>query len=251
MYSSGHTNSKWWKEYRWHLWIGRHTFGFEYSAGHKGWRPIGFDIGLATHDDFLKFSISLFFFSIYLSWDWHKAASWLSNLIKRKDENYGSGRDIGFLLLGDTVTINLWSDPMEHRGNDPKWWHTYINLSDLVFGRAKCTTKELESHNLPIPMPEKAYPAIIKLIEYTWKRPRWPFPKSIKRCEIEIEGNEGVPFEGKGENSYDCGIDATHGMTTGKVRDVQEGVGIFVAHCLRDRIKNGGWDDWTWTKPTN
>jgi len=93
-------------------------------------------------------------------------------------------------------------------------------------------------------MPEKNYPAHAILADWTWTYPRW-FSKTIRRCEIKIPG--GLPHEGKGENSYDCGQDATFSIAT-KAKTIPEGVGQLVGSVLKDRVKYGGWGDYNWTK---
>jgi len=60
-----------------------------------GWRPFAAEIGLATHDHALSASISLFFFTLYWNWDHHRFHVWLRDKIRRTDERYGSGREIG------------------------------------------------------------------------------------------------------------------------------------------------------------
>jgi hypothetical protein len=128
----------------------------------------------------------------------------------------------------------------------PKWRHGSFHPLDTLLGRTNCEKKVLEERQVLVPMPERAYPATAKLMEYAWKRPRWFATKRMKRVEIEIPG--GIPHAGKGENSWDCGDDATFGITTGECRSIPEGVGILVGDCLRTRVKNGGWSDYEWKR---
>jgi hypothetical protein len=94
-------------------------------------------------------------------------------------------------------------------------------------------------------MPEGAYQGTAKLVLYEWSRPRW-FTKRMKRCEIRVPA--GIPHEGKGDNSWDCGADATFGMTTGECSSIPQGVGLLVGSVLRDRVEYGGWGDRNWNK---
>jgi hypothetical protein len=55
-----------------------------------------------------------------------------------------------------------------------------------------------------------------------------------------------VPFPGKGENSWDCGEDASYGFGCA-AETLEEGIGKFVASKLRDRGRNGG-RGWTPTE---
>lgn len=156
-------------------------------------------------------------------------------------------RELGFSFHGGALWWDLWVDPM---GGYPcpqgKWRDSCFHFDDFFLGKSKCTREVLEERDVLVPMPEKAYPAHAKLMRYTWTRPRW-FSKSIKRVEIDIP--DGIPHEGKGENSWDCGHDATFSMTTGECNSIPEGVGKLVGSCLKDRVKYGGWGDWKWDKP--
>ncbi len=120
-----------------------------------------------------------------------------------------------------------------------------FNPFDFFFGRPKYSDKEIESREIVIPMPEAGYKATAKLFIASWSRPRW-FTKSIQRVSIEIP--EGIPFPGKGENSYDCGPDATYSITTGECNSIPEGVGKLVASVLRDRVNYGGYGSWAYDK---
>ena len=91
-----------------------------------------------------------------------------------------------------------------------------------------------------VPMPERAYPASVKLFESTWKRPRW-FASRMVRAEVKIE--KGIPFPGKGENSYDCGDDALFGLTC-KADTVEQAIAETVESALRNRRRYGGSVDW-------
>lgn len=194
---------------------------------------------------------------------------------------FGGEETIGFniqipYIVGLYFNANLFNLMSEERElslrfhGGTMWWHIWIdgwgdrpqlrygslarkiragnfNPVDFFFGRTKCEKQLIEEQkDISVPMPEKAYPASAKLVEYSWKRPRSLFTKRILRCEIEVP--EGIPFEGKGENSWDCGPDRSFSMTTGEVRSIADGVAKFVGSVLNDRIKYGGWSDWNWTK---
>lgn len=157
----------------------------------------------------------------------------------------GKKREFQLSMHGGALWWSIWSDPWGDERRWSKFRRGSFHFDDYFLGRSVCSTEQLEEKELEIPMPEKPYMATVKLVRYTWKRPQW-FAKRMIRAEIDIPG--GIPFEGKGENSWDCGIDGTFGMTTGEVRDIPEAVGILVASCLRERVKNGGWGDWNWKK---
>src|SRR5690606_38230523 len=78
----------------------------------------------------------------------------------------------------------------------------------------------------------------------TWSRPRW-FPKMVKRIEIEM--GEPIPHQGKGENSWDCGVDGTYSYTA-PAESIADGVGGLVGSVLSTRIRYGGWRDWNFQR---
>jgi hypothetical protein len=157
-------------------------------------------------------------------------------------------REISLSFHNGGVWWKLWRDPMGGwSSRDPtRWRDSNFNFVDFFLGRSKCTVRTVEERDVIVPMPEKPYPAHAKLEEYTWKRPRW-FSKQLLRVSIEVPN--GIPHAGKGENSWDCGDDATFGITTRECRSIPEGVGVLVGACLRSRVKYGGWSDYSWSRP--
>lgn len=162
----------------------------------------------------------------------------------KKYPTWDGKREISLSFHSNSLWWQFWSDPDCWSSKDSKWRRGAFHLDDFFLGKSKFSEEFLEERNVLIPMPEKSYEATAKLTLDTWTRPRW-FKKQIKRIHIEIP--EGIPFEGKGENSWDCGKDATFGITC-PAESIPEGVGTLVGSVLRSRVKNGGWSDWTWTK---
>jgi hypothetical protein len=204
---------------------------------------IGIKLDLATWDD--VFSIGFHFWKVHFwfGFEYWKLQQWLSKKIKRSNQAYGNGRVIGLECYSGHIWINLWQDPMESRSVDPWWWHFSFDVMK-VFGKVNYSEQTIEERQITIPMPEKAYNATARLFVSVWKRPLG-FERRLKRIEIKIP--DGIPFEGKGENSWDLGQDATFGITC-PANSIPEGVGHLVGSVLKDRVKNGGWNDWVWTK---
>jgi len=219
------------KEFRKFKYFGRNSIGLEIS-----YLPMA-QIGLKLGEEHVTLSLG-FLIQFYFTADFRK----ISSLIyKYKLIN----RDLNFNVWfseGVSISISLFSDWTSGKKGDWKW---YWNLSDKLKGRYKVSKEIVKEIDILIPMPEKAYQAHAVLADWTWKYPRW-FPKTVRRCEIEIP--EGLPHAGKGENSWDCGDDATYSMTTGRVRNIPEAVGKLVGSVLNDRVRHGGWEDWEWTR---
>lgn len=158
--------------------------------------------------------------------------------------NYGDDREIAISFHNGGMWWSFWTDPMSWSSKTPKWRHGNFNFIDFALGRDKCEHDTIEARDVLVPMPEKAYPAKAELQRWTWRRPRW-FAKTIMRVSIEIDG--GIPLPGKGENSWDCGDDATFSITC-MAKSIPEGVGILVGSVLRDRVRYGGWSEWVWKR---
>ena len=155
-------------------------------------------------------------------------------------------RDIGIKVHHGTIRFSLWEPCMEWSSAQPWWWTFSYGWTDIacrLFGREQYSERVIDTVSIQIPMPEKSYPGTCKVFESTWKRPRW-FPKRMVRYEIDVPG--GVPFPGKGENSWDCGEDATFGLTCPASKP-EQAVARFVESVLNNRRRYGGSLDW---KPT-
>lgn len=204
-----------------------------FEIGYLPMCQIGIDFGQEN----ITFSIG-FFIQFYISLSLSK----LNSLIyKHKIDGRALSFNFWFENAG-TISVNLMSDTT---GWKKGGWSWYLNIADKLKGKFTVSKKIIEEKDILVPMPEKSYKAHAVLADWTWHYKRW-FPKTIRRCEIKIP--EGLPHAGKGENSWDCEDDATFGLTTGKVRSIAEAVGDLVGMTLETRVKNGGWNDWCWTR---
>ena len=156
---------------------------------------------------------------------------------------YKENREISLKIHNGCLWWNFWTDSNEWNSKTPKWRRECFHIDDFFLGKPKYSREIIEERDVEIPMPEGCYKAHIKLCEDTWTR-RWT-KKIIKRIDADIPN--GIPHEGKGENSWDCGIDGCFGMCA-PAKSIAEGVGIIVGSVLHDRIKYGGWNDWKWNK---
>lgn len=145
-------------------------------------------------------------------------------------------RRIGIRIFGGALWWQCWDREAVHFGDDPWWMRGNWHPLDTLLGRHEHRSEELQARDVQIPMPEGNYTATAKLERATWKRPRWPFAKTILRVSIDIP--KGIPVPGKGENSWDCGPDATFGLTT-PARTIEDGIGQLVASVLHDRKRRG------------
>jgi len=136
--------------------------------------------------------------------------------------------------------VNLWRDDSSWTNNktflEQRYWS--MNFLNLLFGKWKYTERTVEERDVVIPMPEGNYPAKVKIFESAWKRPRW-FPQKMIRASVDIKDDQLIPFPGKGENSWDCGMDGLRGMTCPE-KTVEAAIGAVVGSVLRSRRRYGG-----------
>lgn len=156
-------------------------------------------------------------------------------------------RNLSLTFHGGSMYWCLWRDDFSWSRDVPRWRDGSFSFVDALLGRWKCETKIVETRDVLVPMPEGTYQATAELTDFIYTRPRW-FTKTVRRVDIKVP--KGIPFEGKGENSWDCGSDATYGMCTGPCSSIPEAVGKLVGSVLKDRVKNGGWSDWSWQRET-
>jgi hypothetical protein len=125
---------------------------------------------------------------------------------------------------------------------DSKWTHGSFHVVDFIFGRTTHAKRALVGPvAVKIPLPERAYDGTVTIEVREWRRKRWPFVwHRMIGADVDCK-NDPLPFPGKGENSWDCGEDATYSSSapcpTGKVADA---IGHMVAHVLDTRRRYGG-----------
>jgi hypothetical protein len=199
---------------------------------------LGFTWGGANAEDDWNLSIGLGLFHLYLSVEGLRKHG--SKYQKDAEGHYIGDREISIRFFDKAVWWMLWMDGDEWSSTDPKWRRGAWHPLDTLLGSTKYASREIRTLQVTIPMPERSYPATVKLTEDTWKRPRaWWTSARIRRARIEVEG--GIPHPGKGENSYDCDEDATYSLTT-QARDEAEAIGAMVETVMRSRRRYGGAD---------
>lgn len=141
----------------------------------------------------------------------------------------------GVTLWGWTIRWSWRESEWEWNRSDPWWRRFSVDLRDLFLGRMKCEVVKGETRNALVPMPEGAYPAVLTKKTRTWRRTRRPFWRKV-RVEWDIQIPGGIPFMGKGEDSWDCGDDGLYG-TGGS--SPENAVANTVEFALRSRAKYG------------
>ncbi len=189
---------------------------------------IGFSVSLAVP---LLFS---FWLHVHGFGPMRRAALWLLRNAKHED------RETSLRVHDWTLWWTVWRDNSSWSSSTPRWREGNFCLPDFLLGRPAYSERVLKRAETVIPMAEASYPATVELRDDTWKRPRW-FSKRLLRATVNIP--KGVPFPGKGENSYDCGQDATFGLSC-CASTVEGAVAAVVESVLRSRRRYGGSVDW-------
>lgn len=134
----------------------------------------------------------------------------------------------------------LWwqfgGNSMEWSSRTSKWKHGSFNVADFLLGRTQFSQEVLSTHQVLIPMPEGGYPATVVLERCTWKRPRW-FALVKPMADVKIP--KGIPHQGKGENSYDCGEDRLFGLSR-SASTIEQAIAGTVESALRSRRRYDG-----------
>lgn len=150
--------------------------------------------------------------------------------------------DVDLYWLGSDLWLRFdlgEDDPMRSRGSVFHWVGHTGRLKDRLLGKRQHVAREVKRARSVVPLPEGGMPCEIVWEEATWKRPRWPKTLRVLRADVTPDHPIGVP--GKGENSWDCGDDATHSIT-GPVKNTseREAVLMLASSVLRDRERYGG-----------
>jgi hypothetical protein len=117
----------------------------------------------------------------------------------------------------------------------PRWQDGALDFKDLILGKPVYSKQLISTSEVLIPMPEGNYPATVEMHLDTWSRPRSPIDFKTMRCSVEIPN--GIPFQGKGENSWDCGEDRCFSLTAPAI-SVKEAIEKTRESVMRDRKKN-------------
>lgn len=207
-------------------------------------RPrLGFSVS-RSREDGIGFSVRLLLFSLYVH---------LRAFRPRRDRS----RHFDVYWHDGIVWLTLWADPDGDRyyqrpKSMSRWryfWHRFLgqhtlDVVDWLIGKAKCTHTKGAPIDVFVPLPEGSYRATATPETFEWRR-RWYWPLR-RRDSVYINIPGGIPFAGKGENSWDCGDDGLFGCGG----DTVEGaIAHAVEASLRYRRRYGHDSQGTGRKP--
>ena len=187
------------------------------------WSP-RFRFSFGTDDeDGLTLSVALVVASLHLSWSRF---------------HFRNPREFSFRVFSWATWLQFWADPMGGSSCRDPWYSKMwvFHIDDFVLGSHKTSREPIgEPKAVLIPMPEGGYQGTLTFERLTWKRPRW-FAKSTVRADVEIPG--GIPFQGKGENGWDCGDDGLYSSSF-PCTDEPAAIGKVVSSVLESRGRYG------------
>lgn len=210
----------------------------------------GFGIGLEFGRNGMESDMGLDLHASRLGSVWLRLASPWTKWLKVRDRDkphWHDPRHYGVMLFpykGCWLRFRFGaydgSGPKVRRWREPSLSaHTFLGLNSTQ-------TSEGESGMTLVPMPEGNYPAQWTEVTHTTRytkplgkvRDAILGPRSSTHVKIDVPG--GIPVEGKGENSWDCGMDGIFG-TSGPT--VPEAVANCTRAALRYRERYGGPHD--------
>lgn len=200
------------------------NFTLEYNIG-SHFCHIGFDVDDESWTFRLAFPyICAFWFSFAGFKILDKIAPKRTFKFQDKDMELIDERECNISIHDWAIWINPWSKRMEYSGEDP-WWIRGIvfHIDDFFLGKYKYSEKILKKDiQIDIPIDGRNYKATYCLEKKTWERKRFPFwPFKKERIFSRISIDKGIPFNGKGENSWDCGIDGLFGCSV-EIKDMDD-----------------------------
>lgn len=213
------------------------TFGFEWSCG---W-ALRLGIETAEQGRELTVYVAPLIASLFLTVPCPRGIRRLLPLHHYRPQSgnetsWPEDREISVSVHGGALWWSLWREPMGGWDRSvPRWRDGSFNPMDFLLGRERCSTVKGELVAVVVPMPEGSYAGTITREDRVWKRPRWPLSRRRTDYWLEIPGG-GIPFEGKGENSWDCGTDGLCGIG-GSTPEVA--VSNAVASVLKKRARYG------------
>ncbi len=159
---------------------------------------------------------------------------------RKNSREWSFARELSVRVHDWALWWMVWRDPWS--GGSPRsWrdgsWHPFGHPGSRI-GEEEQREKRL----VEVPMPEGVYFADATRTVGRIRHPRLPFLRQrITTVELDF-GDKPVPIPGKGENSWDCGEDATYASSS-PARTIEHAVGKFVASTLERRRRYGG-ENW-------
>lgn len=222
-------------------WAKKWEIHAEWLAGNR--HHVGLSIQIGDHDDDVLLHVGVPFVSVWFGIDPCPA---LTRLLPRTLRHVGAKsywhtdpREISVRLFDGALWWLFWMDSGVSSSTDPRWRRGTFRPVDVVLGKDQFSKRDVSTHRVLVPMPEKVYEGTVTMFLSAWKRSRWPWPRQMLRATLVMD--DPVPFPGKGENSWDVDDDAIYEITTPATSPL-DAVAALVASVERCRRQYGGKD---------
>lgn len=209
------------------------TLRVEWQIGptaHVGW---GIEFGGEDNGILVNFSIP-FLLSLWVG----VSNVWKRTLIPWTFEQ-GRDRRIDICFFERAIWWHIWVGGMASWSRKYpwcQWWRQGSFHFANLLGKESYSCETLrEGIPVQIQMPEGVYRGTAKVERARWKRPLW---LARERVSTYIDVPSGIPFQGKGENAWDCGDDGLFGAEV-EGESVERAVAHFAETVLRNRKKYG------------
>ncbi len=198
----------------------------------------------------LIFHISLFI-GIWIIFSRFLPNKWYPTYETKTYGDLPTEKEISFRIHGGSFWWTLWKDDDE--GFHKSWRKGAFHYKDFIIGKTDCSHKEINYEDYVLPYYEGNYGVRVIESRWTWKMRRRFFwfldIKNALRYEVKAGYQDGgvfiekpIPKEGKGENSWDCGEDATYSCSFGinKLKSKRDAALEFWKSTMKERIRHGG-----------
>ena len=178
-------------------------------------------VTIGTDDEGWNLSLRLPPFAFYLSLEgmglWTPQRKGIATWDNNREFWLTDRREFDVSVSDWTLRFTPWGKWGEWVKRDP-WWirGVSIDFRRLVLGERVYHAEELALVPCHVPMPEGTYPAVAKVQRVTRGFRRW-FKRTGQEVDLSIP--KGIPFAGKGENSWDCDDDGLFGIGGSSIDD--------------------------------
>jgi hypothetical protein len=221
----------------------RKELHLEWSLWTHFW-ALQLDVGSGDADDGISLWVACGLFSLHVTLEGILSRKFIERQRQKAIDTKWMGyaymafpRVTGIRIHSGSIWFEIWNQDAGWDSRQPKWMSFNFNVVDFLFGRTKYASKEIQSTEAEIVLNDGRHPLKVTLTEDSWKRPRLPKAKIVRRAKIESV--KGVPVPGKGENSWDCDDDAIFGSTFPS-ESLEDALSKFRESVLKTRERYGG-----------
>jgi hypothetical protein len=153
----------------------------------------------------------------------------------RDQDEWGNG--YGIKIHNRMLWWSFGHNDIEWSSSDSRWIRGSFDPLEFLLGKHQVEFTTLEEREVLIPMPEGCYHGKATMKLRRDYRARFPRLTTHYSRQPWVDVDAGIPFDGKGENGWDCGGDALYG--TGAGNSIEEAIGYVVARALESRKRYG------------